>query len=480
MTNTMKFKRKKGFTLTELIVVIVIIGILAAVIIPSYASYVKKANQSADIQAVRQMNTILSTYVDGSVTDIAKAKMVLDENDIDIDNYKPLQKNHYFYFYTKNGISKFVYMDSEGNVIFPKNEKIDGVQLISLSGEIEKDNSWINSINDEAEDNKVVSISSGAQLADFMGKYREGDTSVTGITNIKLTNNIDLKGSTETFGKVNSTLIIDGEGENGENYTIKGLVSDSNAHVHYINENGKKQNYGFINQVNGGTVTIKNVNIEGFVVAETMNDSEFGRSGILIGNVYGKSTITIENVNINNCIVYGGDKAGSLIGGIEYDASNSNITIKNVQVTNTTVLGGLNTAKAIGDAEYMIGDEKNNKLTFENCDFSGVTVGVNEAAFYCCLGNNTNYKVEQDGENILISHIGKYADEIKNKLNIDVSSDNAYVPYYYNDSDKGYWCICTNDYYWGNWCKYIDSGNYIGECPISYSANITDGKFVND
>ena len=51
---------KKGFTVVELVIVIAIIAILAAVLIPTFASLIQKANTSADIQACRQMNTYLA------------------------------------------------------------------------------------------------------------------------------------------------------------------------------------------------------------------------------------------------------------------------------------------------------------------------------------------------------------------------------------------------------------------------------------
>ena len=47
---------KKGFTIVELVIVIAIIAILAAVLIPTFASLVRKANVSADTQLVRNLN----------------------------------------------------------------------------------------------------------------------------------------------------------------------------------------------------------------------------------------------------------------------------------------------------------------------------------------------------------------------------------------------------------------------------------------
>ena len=115
---------RRGFTITELVIVIVVIAILAAVLIPTFASLIKKANLSSDEQAVREMNTALSA--DSVTTKPAALKDVIDileEVGFDALALKPHTKGFGFYWCSEHNVVLLVNEDTN-TVKFPADKKV--------------------------------------------------------------------------------------------------------------------------------------------------------------------------------------------------------------------------------------------------------------------------------------------------------------------------------------------------------------------
>ena len=77
-------KNKKAFTLTEMIVVIAIIGILAGVLIPTITGYIKRANQSAAYQEAEAVLNVYETW------ETEKEAGLLSEDNSFIDYYEEI------------------------------------------------------------------------------------------------------------------------------------------------------------------------------------------------------------------------------------------------------------------------------------------------------------------------------------------------------------------------------------------------------
>lgn len=76
----MKTQRKKGFTMVELVIVIAVIAILAAVLIPTFVNLTKKANEAAALADARNIaNQILADMLKGGGKDILVFEQKGDE-----------------------------------------------------------------------------------------------------------------------------------------------------------------------------------------------------------------------------------------------------------------------------------------------------------------------------------------------------------------------------------------------------------------
>lgn len=89
----MKNNKKRGFTIVELVIVIAVIAILAAVLIPTFSNVINKANESKSLQTAR------SSYYDWLASNDAEGKSYA-ENLASINIY--VQSGDY-YFTVTNG-----------------------------------------------------------------------------------------------------------------------------------------------------------------------------------------------------------------------------------------------------------------------------------------------------------------------------------------------------------------------------------------
>lgn len=115
-------KNKKGFTLVELVVAIVVIAILASILIPTFAVMIKKATMTVDMQIVRDMNNALATdeNLNGKPKTVIDAKEVLIANGINnFDAYGIY--NQYYWLPSENRV--LIWDTNETTVLYPDEYK---------------------------------------------------------------------------------------------------------------------------------------------------------------------------------------------------------------------------------------------------------------------------------------------------------------------------------------------------------------------
>ncbi len=365
-------KSKKGFTIVELVIVIAVIAILAAVLIPTFSNLVKKANQSADIQAARQMNTVLAAEGAVEKNNIFEVYEALAANGMTAKDYKPLTTDHYFFW--DDVADRIVYTDKNYQVLFPNDfEKDAKANWYSLNAKIPT-----REIKDFATKTEVV-VKSAEEMAYVVEQFNSGKHTAASLTINLNGKTIDMMGASvclQENGTVKKDItIIGGKDANGNVGTIKNVSAINPTHQGKGKQGDDGQYFasGLVGGLNVGVrVTIDTLVVENIHIKNTHTSG----AGILVAAATNSSKVTIKDVTIKNSSVIAHRNVGALVGNAADFALDSaspemadegivlqgNITLDNVQVKTVGGRSGL----LIGyiNAAYLT--QSGNTITLQN------------------------------------------------------------------------------------------------------------------
>lgn len=161
-----KLNHKKAFTVVELVIVIAIIAVLAAVLIPTFAGLIHSANVSSDKSLVKNLNTALRAdeVLNGSNSNIDRALGVSLENGYNIEKLTPTSQGNEIVWDEVNNQFALIKGDQ---VLYADNESKAQTALSA------KTNIW-----------KLITVENVNQVpTDGYSYYLKGDT-LTGTANV--------------------------------------------------------------------------------------------------------------------------------------------------------------------------------------------------------------------------------------------------------------------------------------------------------
>ncbi len=129
----MKRNTKKGFTIVELIIVIAVIAVLAAVLIPTFSNLIQKANVAADTTLIKNLNTALAmdTSVSKHVT-MTQALEATKENGFDVEKIVARATDNKIVWDSVNDCFAYSEKDKTGLTYIPDSKTDANVEAYQL------------------------------------------------------------------------------------------------------------------------------------------------------------------------------------------------------------------------------------------------------------------------------------------------------------------------------------------------------------
>ncbi len=423
-------KKKKGFTLVELLVVIAILAVLATVSVVGYMGFTKKAHESNDIGLTTQMNTILQAEeVTNKPSTPHEAVKQLANGGVDVEKLTP----------TTDGYN-YVY-DLDTNRMFLLNTDKQPVAPTNIN---------------YTKENRIFAIVGNESEYNTWKEY-----------NVYLKTNFEMT-STNLFADLKTGLDV------GSNKIDNITYTGSSKKEALIRTNG-----GTLT-INAGADTVYHYGASDYVNVIAINTNsyhEFGASAyarIASGHFVVESSAKIVNLNIASSSVTVTEESGSSVGA--YSKSEENVT---VTVNGTTK--EVDDVKSEDDIKNVV---NNSEVVAEGgvAEINGIGVKTLQSAIDMSIGGETiklikNIETEKTiylnkSINFDLNGFSLYND----KVSLDQVDGNVALLSIYGSIDvvlkdssaskKGSIVVKENDAYCINIGKcanvVVESGTYIG------------------
>lgn len=249
----MKASKKRGFTIIELVIVIAVIAILAAVLIPTFANIIQKANVANDVALARNMNTILiaDEATNGRSTDMYDVLIALEQGGFKLENLNPRADGNVFAWDKAN--NQIVYLDKKN----PDKPIFQAKEIGANKGDL-----YITTRKAE-----VFADYTGYSYyfaSDISGNITLDEGSCLDTGEFALNGNVSVKTNkdVEIHGTINGTITVDSTNGKITNYSVvKNVVIVNTAATSY-HERGHVEAMEIQNSLTGKVVLENDAYVE--------------------------------------------------------------------------------------------------------------------------------------------------------------------------------------------------------------------------
>lgn len=228
--NINKKTNKKGFTIVELVIVIAVIAILAAVLIPTFSSLVKTAQTSSDVSLVKNLNISLNTseVLDGKNVTFTDALNDVKEDGYDVTKLTPTNSDNDILWHEES--NRFVLRIKDKYESCGSDVEVDEEKLYKL---------WrIYNEIPALEDQTYSIYYIGEEVVDTEVKIQVGFDSNVKVESLKYESDKERTVIIRT-NSANTTLTINAEYDTVNHYGSVGRVDVQKIDMNCYNEYGK-------------------------------------------------------------------------------------------------------------------------------------------------------------------------------------------------------------------------------------------------